>query len=184
MNTQHNIKSDEELMLTCKTGDLEAFAELVRRHSKFAWGIAWHLTHNATEAEDLAQEAFLKVLRYAENYEVKAKFTTWFRTIVTNLCYDYTKKKKPIYEAEITETKAANSSTLHADLEKAEETAQLKKALHNLPAKQRIAITLKYYGQMTYEEIANATKSGIKSVEKNLSRARKNLQIILEEKIK
>jgi RNA polymerase sigma-70 factor (ECF subfamily) len=99
--------------------------------------------------------------------------------IVTNLCYDYLKKHKPVYEPEILEISAIEPNTPHQIAEKKEADRRIKQALHNLPLKQRLAVTLKYYGQMSYEEIAAATKTSLKAVEKNLGRARKNLLVIL-----
>ena len=82
------IRTDEELMLAVRAGDLAAFEHLVVRHQSSAWNAAYRFLGDAAEAEDLAQEAFLKILDAAPRYQPTAKFRTYLYRVVTRLCLD------------------------------------------------------------------------------------------------
>ena len=80
------MASDEELMQAASGGDMEAFGKLVRRHERSAWNAAWRLLGDATEAEDAAQDAFLKILDAAPRYRPTASFRKYLYRVVTRLC--------------------------------------------------------------------------------------------------
>jgi RNA polymerase sigma-70 factor (ECF subfamily) len=87
------MRTDEELMLATARGDLGAFGQLVERHQASAWNAAYRFLGNAVDAEDIAQEAFLRVLDAAPRYRATAKFRTFLFRIVTRLCIDVTRRK-------------------------------------------------------------------------------------------
>ena len=89
------MASDEELMLSAAGGDMEAFGELVLRHQDRAWRTAYHYVGNRADAEELAQEAFLRILDAAASYRSSARFTTYLYRVVANLCLDHRRKKRP-----------------------------------------------------------------------------------------
>ena len=89
--------SDEELMLAVGKGDFSAFEQIVLRHQKSAWYAAYRFLGDRTIAEDVAQEALLKILDAAERYRPTAKFRTYLYGVVTRLCLDHARKKQPAY---------------------------------------------------------------------------------------
>lgn len=91
------MRSDEELMSDVAEGDLVAFEQLVRRHQASAWNAAFHLLGNVHAAEDISQEAFLRILRAAPRYRPTAAFRTYLYRIVTRLCRDRHRRSSPFF---------------------------------------------------------------------------------------
>src|SRR5437016_5065560 len=103
------IPSDEDLMVAASAGDTDAFGELVERHQGSAWNAAYRFLGDAAEAEDIAQEAFLKILDAAPRYQPSARFRTYLYRVVTRLCLDHAGKKKPFYTQFVPNIPAADS---------------------------------------------------------------------------
>jgi len=167
--------SDEDLMLNVRGGDLAAFEQIVLRHEAEAWRAAYRFTGDAAEAEDLAQEAFLRILDAADRYEPTAAFRTYLYRVLTRLCIDYRRKKRPIL---------SDSLPLRADVEAspAELAEQrdrerlIQAALDALPADYRMAVVLRYFEGLNAAEMAEAMGKSIKAVERLLARAREALE--------
>jgi RNA polymerase sigma-70 factor, ECF subfamily len=87
---------DHALLRRCQEGEEEAFAALVRRHERRAWRVARQMVPSDEDAQDLAQEAFLRVFRSLERFDFQHEFTTWLYRIVTNLCIDHLRKRRPM----------------------------------------------------------------------------------------
>jgi RNA polymerase sigma-70 factor (ECF subfamily) len=88
------VTTDEALMKAYQAGDASAFAELVARHEKPLWNFLRRLTADATSAEDLLQETFMRVVRNASGYQPSARFSTWLYTIARNLCIDHARSRQ------------------------------------------------------------------------------------------
>ena len=169
---------DEELMLKVRDGDLKAFEEIVRRHQTWTWRIAYRFLGDEDEAADMVQEAFLRLLDASHRYRPEAKFRTYFYQIITRLCLDVIKKKKPLYVKDIPEIPDSNPDTSELMIRE-EVAAAVRIAINDLPPKQRIAIIYRYYEKMNYEEIASALETTPKAVERLLARGRDRLRAIL-----
>lgn len=177
--------SSEELMSRTAEGDEYAFEVLVRRHQTSVLNLIYRYVGDRTKARDLAQEVFLRVWRAANRYEPKAKFTTWIYCIAANLCLNELKssgKKKlffsesPIEEGQ-TLNEESNVSPSAEDILLAEERSrQISHALQNLPEKQRMALILKRYDNLSYGEIAKIMECSVSAVESLLVRAKRNLK--------
>ena len=89
--------SDEELMQAMADGDLDAFQQIILRHQQIAWSLAYRFIGDSAAAQDIVQEAFLKILESAPRYRPLAKFRTYLYRILTRICIDYSRKKKPIF---------------------------------------------------------------------------------------
>jgi RNA polymerase sigma-70 factor (ECF subfamily) len=167
--------TDEQLMQAVSGGDLDAFEEIVFRYRQHVWRTAYRFLGDAMEAEDVAQEAFLKLLEAAPRYRPTAAFRTYIYSILTHLCIDRSRKKRP---AGIVETQEiADSSPNPAQSVMAEERqAQIRKALGTLPSNQKAAILLRHYEGLSYAEIAQVLGATAKAVEGLISRARVTLQ--------
>jgi len=172
------VVRDEELMLAVAKGDLGAFDELVLRHQRFVWGIAFRFLGGPAEAEDIAQEAFLKLLKAVPRYRPTAGFRTYLYRIVSRLCIDYARKKRPIPTDGLSERSDRSPNSAEALAIKERDT-EIRLAIGALPARQRMAVILKYYEGLTYGEIARAMGTTVKAVERLLGRARTILQSTL-----
>jgi len=176
--------SDEELMLSAGRGDLDAFEQLVLRHQHSAWNAAYQFLGDAAEAEDIAQEAFLNILKSAPRYRPTASFRTYLYRVVTRLCLDRARKKHPAYTDEHDEMASRATSALD-DLIKDERDRAVRAALDSLPPAQRMAAVLRYYEGLSYADIGEAMENTVKGVERLLARARtgleSNLRRFLEE---
>ncbi len=170
--------SNEELMLSVRDGDLHAFDQLVLRHQSAAWGVAYRYLGDADEAEDMVQEAFLRILDAAERYRPTAAFRTYLYRVLTRLCIDHTRKKRPWPTDKLPEIPAPGL-TPSERIERAETDAAIQNALDALPPRYRMAIVLRYFEGLSGAEIAEAMKTTPKAVERLLARARERLDPLL-----
>ena len=173
--------SDEDLMASMATGDLKALGELVRRHQKRALSLSYRYLGSWDMAEEVAQEAFLRVCQSAERYRPSSKFTTWLYRIVVNLCLDHIRrnKRRPKFLGGFladTTAKAASDS-----LETQEQVQKVRQSVANLPERQRRAVILHRYEELSHAEISEVTGWSKSTVESLLVRAYKNLRKTLDE---
>jgi RNA polymerase sigma-70 factor, ECF subfamily len=173
------MPGSEELMLGVRDGDPEAFEQLVLRHQAEAWRVAYRYTGDPAEAEDLAQNAFLKILDAAPRYKPTAKFRTYFFRILTRLCIDHGRKKRPIFTDTLPDiADASPSPSQQAD--RAERDSLIQTALDALPADYRMAVVLRYFEGLSGAEMAVAMGRSVKAVERLLARAKSILKSRME----
>jgi RNA polymerase sigma-70 factor, ECF subfamily len=165
---------DEELMLAVARGDLAAFAQLVARHQLSAWNAAYRFLGNAADAEDVVQEAFLRVLDSADRYRPTATFRAYLYRIVARLCLDFLRRKRLRIYSELPDI-ADKKETPEKAFEAQEQAAAVRQSLNLLPPKQKMAVILRYYEGLGYREIAEVLDTTNKGVERLLSRARTTL---------
>jgi RNA polymerase sigma-70 factor, ECF subfamily len=170
--------SSEQLMQAVAKGDLDAFSEIVLRHQKLAWGIAYRFLGDAHEAEDIAQEAFLRILDAAIRYKPSAAFATYLSRIVTRLCLDYAQKKRPRPTDALPAVQDRSPSAAQL-LAAQDREAAIRCALDRLPPAQRMAIVLRYFEGMDCRSVATAMETTVKSVERLLARAREAMEPLL-----
>ena len=179
---------DVGLMLRVKEGDNEAFELLVELHQSAVIGTVAKMLGGASEAEDIAQQVFIRIWKSAKRYQPQAKFTTWMFTITRNLVFNETRrrKRKPTVSVEEREEEShqqvedVHSTTpdqdvLHSELERAVDDA-----IQALPDKQRLAVVLRRYEEMPYEEIGRVLSMSVPAVKSLLFRARTQLKESLE----
>jgi len=169
------MSTDEEIMLTVAGGDTDAFEEIVLRHQKSAWSVAYRFLGEVTEAEDVVQDAFLKIFVAAPRYRPTAKFSTFLYRVVSRLCMDRARKMHPIYTdapPDITDpTPSAASFAVARD-----RVAEVQHVLARLPEKQRIAVILRHYEGLDYRSIAASLEITEKAVERLLARGREQMR--------
>ncbi len=170
------VIKDEQLMLRVAEGKLDAFDEIVRRHERTAWRIAHRFLGDPAEAEDIAQEAFLRILVAAPRYKPTATVSTYLYRVVARLCIDHARKKRPVVTDTLHETMVDSSPALTTSLIQKDRDVLVRKALDTLPSRQRMVVILKYYEGLRYSEIARAMGTTVKAVERLLSRARTALK--------
>jgi RNA polymerase sigma-70 factor (ECF subfamily) len=167
-------------MQAVAAGDLDAFGEIITRHQSMAWSVAYRFLGDATEAEDAAQDAFLRVLEAAPRYRPTAAFRTYLYRVVTRLCLDRLEKKRPRYVDQLPATPSADLGPPET-LARRESADAVRRALEVLPARQRAAVVLRHYEGLSYQEIADAMNASVKSVERLLVRGRESLADRLQE---
>jgi len=174
--TRKNVTgaSDEQLMQAVAGGDLDAFNEIVLRYQQQAWRTAYRLLGDAMEAEDVAQESFLKILKSAPRYRPTASFRSYLYTIIYRLCLDTRKKNRPTLGDTIPDRPSPLPSAME-NMVSRERGEEIRHALKSLPLNQRTAMVLKHDQGLSYAEIAQVMDTSPKSVEMLIRRARKNL---------
>jgi len=179
--------NEEDLMLMAKiaNGDERAFEQLVAKHQQAVIGTIGKMTNHSPETEDIAQQVFLRLWKPASRYKPKAKFTTYLFTITRNLVFNDTRKKTRRRELSIDtdeqnwhDSIADPSSSSRPDQSLAEDELRLQvdKAVADLPETQRLAVILRRYEQMSYDEIAEVLDTSVSAVKSQLFRARKSLR--------
>lgn len=168
-------RDDEALMLALGRGETAALAELVRRHQDWAWRVACRFLGRVPEAEDVVQEAFLRLLDAAPRYRPKAPFRAFLQRIVVHLCLDHHRRPSPLPLDDLPEPAdpAPSASTI---ITRREDAAALRAALDALPATQRMALILRYHEELDYRDIAAAMETSPKAVERLLARGREGLR--------
>lgn len=171
---------DRVLVRRVQRGDREAFAALVTRHQRYVYNLAYRLLRDPSEAEDLAQEAFLRAWRGLGNFRGEAKFTTWLYRIVTNLCYNRLNSlRRQLLDTDVddVDTLALSSDKDPATaVEAAERRAFLHRQIAALPEKYQLVITLFYLQEFSYQEIAQVLDLPLGTVKTHLFRARERLK--------
>jgi len=179
---------DAALMLRVKHGDLQAFEELVQKYKHPIVNVIFRMLHDLEEAEDLAQNVFLRVLQSAGRYEVSAKFSTWIFTIARHLCLNEIRRRgrHPAQSLESsqseddeqaprqypdTKTVSPPQAFLNRELEQ-----KIQEALADLPAKQRLAIALCQEEELSYEEIARVLGCSLSATKSLIHRGRETLK--------
>jgi RNA polymerase sigma-70 factor, ECF subfamily len=172
--------TDEHLMQAVSRGDLDAFNELVVRYQGPGWRTAYRFVADSMEAEDIAQESFLKILEAAPRYSATASFRTYFYRTLIHLCIDRIRKKKPTATGDIPEL-ADPSRNPEGNLIDKEREYLVRQALEALPSNQKAALILRHYEGLSYAEIARILGTTVKAVERLLARARTSLHTNLAE---
>jgi len=177
----------EELMARIAKGDNDAFETLVNRHQTSILNLIYRFIGDRTQAKDLAQEVFIRVWRAAKTYKPDAKFTTWLYRITANLCFNELKsarrrrwfqfrRSNEDNEGSIEETFSDGSPTAEDLLLEKERSRQISDVLQSLPDNQRMALVLRRYDDLSYEEIARILNCSVSAVESLLVRAKRTLQ--------
>ncbi len=175
------ILSDEDLMVRVQKADHGAFSVLVNRHTRMFFSAAYRMYPNANEAEDIVQEAFLKLWARPQIWDAGkgAKFTTWFYRVVTNLAIDHLRKKKNTKGSDALERIMDKAPGQQERLEEQEKQVILERAIGILPERQKLALNLCFYEGLSNKEAAEVMDVNIKALESLLVRAKKGLKDIL-----
>ena len=184
-----NPDPDAQLMLRFSRGDEPCFIELVKTHKQRVFAFAYRFLGNAADAEDAAQEVFIKVYNARDKYVVKAKFTTWLFVITRNTCMNYLNKRSKSgmfvslddeqgerEDAPALQVADAKDPPPIESLLYDERTAAVKYALDSLPENQKTAVLLSRYEELSYEAIAEVMGCSVKAVKSLLHRAKTGLK--------
>ncbi len=179
------MNQDEQVLVRqAQQGNTAAFEALVTMHATLVYNLAFRTLNDAQEAEDVAQEAFVRVWQGLPRFRGKSRFSTWLYRIVTNLCYNRLPRLKTELMALDTETAVTLPDTqaaIETDLLSEEIKMTLHAAIDNLPESYRLLITLRHLQEMSYAEIATVTEMPLGTVKTGIFRARRLLRKKLEE---
>lgn len=178
-------------MLAFQAGDDAAFDELVRRCKRDVFALGYRYGLTPADADDLAQEVFVRVYRSRETYRPSARFRTWLLRIATNLVISEARKRK-LRKAASLQAMRVGSDDGEVDIEDprderpwdrldaVERSLAIEEALEKLPDSQRTALILNRFEELSYEEVGEALGLKIPAVKSLLFRARQNLKAALE----
>jgi len=181
-------------MLQVRDDDAAAFEELMLRYQNRLMTVLEHLVGERTQAEDLAQDVFLRVYRSRKTYVPGARFSTWLFTIANNVASNARRSRQRRREVSVQSSPTAQTAPARLDelaqaasgqmptrvLDKAEMQAIVRLALESLNERQRMAVLLSKFEEMNYADIAAAMDLTPQAIKSLLSRARANLREVLE----
>jgi RNA polymerase sigma-70 factor (ECF subfamily) len=175
-------------MKKVKRGDQEAFRLLIETHQSRVIGTVAKMLGDDTDSEDIAQQVFIRVWNSAGRYQPTAKFTTWLFKITRNLVFNELRRRKRHPAAHIEQkeeehsfqTPDPNSPSPATNMLDGELRAAIQRAIDSLPEAQRMAIILRRYEELSYEEIAEVLKLSVPAVKSILFRARADLRVQLQ----
>jgi RNA polymerase sigma-70 factor (ECF subfamily) len=177
-----NTLNEEQVWLEqARRGDKTAFGLLIEAYQGPVYNLAYRMLANSGEAEEAAQEAFIRAYTRLDSYDPAHKFSTWLLSITSNYCIDQIRKRRAVLLS-IDEPLPPHPA-LHSDNNKgpeaeflAQEREQLVQGLlSELPAEYRQAVILRYWYDMSYEEIADVQETTVSAVKSRLFRARRLL---------
>ncbi|WPN26149.1 RNA polymerase sigma factor [Pseudomonas marginalis] len=169
---------DVELLARIGNNEPAAVNEMVTRKLQRLLALAGRILGDADEARDVAQESFLRIWRHAASWRSgEARFDTWLHRVALNLCHDRLRRRKerPLAEAD-TLALADSAPPLDEQLETTERNARMAAALAALPERQREAIVLQYYQELSNIDAAALMNISVEALESLLSRARRQLR--------
>jgi len=179
--------NDSHIIREIKDGNVQLYSLLIERYERKILAFIFHMLKSSnleSMAEDLCQETFYKAYRSLQTFrEVEASFSTWLYTIARNTVLSELRKQKmqqvSLEDSGIQPQVSADSQPEHSIL-RHEKVSMVRKAINNLPEKQRSALILREYYQLDYQEIASILGQTVSSVKSLLFRARASVKMQLE----
>jgi RNA polymerase sigma-70 factor (ECF subfamily) len=174
--------NEEQVWLDqAREGDKAAFGRLIEAYQTPVYNLAYRMLGNAGEAEEAAQEAFIRAYTRLGSYDPAHKFSTWLLSITSNFCIDQIRKRRAVLLS--LDEPLAPHPALQSEVEKGPESqlinqereALVQRMLGQLPAEYREAVVLRYWYDMSYEEIADVQQTSVSAVKSRLFRARRQL---------
>jgi RNA polymerase sigma-70 factor (ECF subfamily) len=170
--------TDEEVMAAIVAGDQRVYADMVRRHGRPVAIYAYRMLGNESEAEDIAQETFLRLWTQASRWQPgKAALSTWLHRIAHNLCIDFLRRSKASLVGELADDLVDGQPTADESISIEADHIMLQMALGRLPERQRSALVLTHYQGLSNREVADILAVSVDALESLLARARRSLKI-------
>jgi RNA polymerase sigma-70 factor (ECF subfamily) len=176
---------DQDIVAQCRNGDREAFAKLVQKYQSRVLTLATRILDNRSEAEDVAQDIFVKVFQSLHEFRGASRFSTWLYRITVNHCLNYlrrrTRQQQTLVTAEPMDwMQESPTSNPHRTLEQKERWALVQAKLQVLSPEYRTILLLRDFEGLSYEEIADVLQLESGTVKSRLHRARTELKALLE----
>jgi RNA polymerase sigma-70 factor (ECF subfamily) len=179
-----SLVPDEELWreaITAADGDLRAFEQLIRQHQNRILADCTHMTRDPTNAEDLAQEVFVKAFFGLRAFEGRSSFKHWLQRIKVHHCLNFLKKREskgtvPINEDSEDFEQLAVAPTAHRDFEEMNDRQLIARILDSLPSTLRVPLIMRDMDDLPYEEIADSLGLGLSAAKMRIKRAREEFR--------
>jgi len=182
---QNGRVPDKELIRRTQAGDTGAFDELMTRYNHAIYRLAYSMTRNHADAEDVSQETFIRAYRAIDRFDEKYRFYTWLHRIAVNLCINVFRRRKRARLVPLPGTEIGSEWADVPDPRSGEDDASLRrdldKALTRLPAEQRAVFVLRVKDEMSYSEISKLLGIPVGTVMSRLNRARQRLRHLLKD---
>ncbi|MBI5713381.1 MAG: sigma-70 family RNA polymerase sigma factor, partial [Chloroflexi bacterium] len=177
--------SESELVTRAQAGDAQAFTQLVELYQTPIYNLCYRMLGEAREAEDAAQETFLRAYAQLYRYQLGRSFKTWLFAIASHHCIDHLRKRRLLWlslDEPLEPHPALNEPTPGPEDSslRREQTQLVETMLKKLSPEDRSAVILRYWNDLSYEEIADATNSSVSAVKSRLHRARASLATLLK----
>jgi RNA polymerase sigma-70 factor (ECF subfamily) len=182
MSDRTTIPSDAQLIRRAGAGDRDAVQALYDRHAGFVFRTAYRFVVDEEDARDITQSVFVSLIQSADRYRPEARLTTWLYRIVVNRCLNHRSqasrrlRKYSRDDGALEQWPAPEEERPDRQLERSEEVGRVHAAMLELPERQRMALILSRFEEMSYQEIAEAMGCSKNSVESLLFRARRQLR--------
>lgn len=170
-------RTDEELVTRATAGDPESFNQLVSRWERPIYALAYRTLGREEDARDVVQEAFLRAFRGLRGFKGESKFSSWLYRITLNLCRDWIRKERraPIVQVpegtdpiDLMDDQASPAESVEDLVARREMSEAVSRAMAELPEEQRLAIMLKEYHGLTFQEIADQLDCPLSTVKTRL----------------
>ena len=182
-----SLKDDNYYIDRVKSGEVAAFSYLVEKYRDMVYGLSLKILKSAEEAEELAQDTFVKAFQALDSYKGKSKFSTWLYRIAYNGAITMVRKRKlefySLDEQRLSDQDELSISNRLTEIDQEELSAKLKKAMETLPEDDQVLITLYYYDEQRIEDIALITSLSVSNVKVKIHRARKKMYLFLKENL-
>jgi len=179
---KESLMSDSELVEKIKDNDYMAFRNFYELYKDLTYNVCYRILNNKDDADDATQDVFIKVFKSIQKFRGDAKLSTWLYQIAVNTSLNYTRRKKIVSWLSLDFLMGKEEYLLDnskarpdLDLEKSESEALVQHAIHSLPARQRTAVILQIYEELSYKEIAEVMKTSLSAVESLIHHAKDNL---------
>ena len=176
---------DQLLVERAQRGDKNAFAQIVETYQTPVYNLAYRMLGNANDAEDAAQETFLRGYAQLKKFHADQKFATWLLSIDAHYCIDRLRRRRFLWisleDSPLNETLMSDAPELDDGLLRQESQQQIEKLLERLTPPSRLVVVLRYWHDQSIEEIAKTTGDSISAVKVKLYRARQALAKVLQD---
>jgi RNA polymerase sigma-70 factor (ECF subfamily) len=178
-----SISTDGSIVIRTRRGEIDAYGALVNHYQDLVFNICYRLLGEWKEAEDFTQETFIRAYHHLDSYDVTRPFGPWIRRVATNLCFNQIQRKQSKQDREMDDERLGQSPSGLDDPEaitvRSERSQMIRSALVKLPDHYRIAIELRHFQDLTYQEMADEMNLPLNTVKSHLYRARKRLAEII-----
>jgi len=171
-----------------RKGNVQAFSFLIEKYQKLVYTLALKLLKKPEEAEEMAQDTFIKAFQKLDSYEGKSKFSTWLYSITYNACISELRKRridfKSLDDRQVSDQDEQRMHDYYRENRKEDQEKYLNLALEKLPEDDQVLVTLYYYENQSMDEISQITGLTVSNIKVKIHRARKRMYTILHEMLK